>query len=116
MSLSSSAPRAASPAPHPPTVKNTGAQEVFYMRPSKGWSALNLMELWRYRELTYFLVWRDLKVRYKQTLLGAAWALCAATLVLLLGAFVVNLQAENAEPVRGEEQPGFEPLPELEGL
>ena len=44
-------------------------------RPSNGWVALNLGEVWRYRELLYFLVWRDLKVRYKQTAFGAAWAI-----------------------------------------
>jgi len=42
--------------------------------PSKGWVPLKLRELWEYRELLYFLVWRDIKVRYKQTALGAAWA------------------------------------------
>src|ERR1700674_2023390 len=45
------------------------------IRPSKGWVSLNLAELWEYRELLYFLTWRDIKVRYKQTVLGAAWAL-----------------------------------------
>jgi lipopolysaccharide transport system permease protein len=44
------------------------------IRPSKGWVPLRLKELWEYRELLYFLVWRDVKVRYKQTVLGAAWA------------------------------------------
>ena len=44
-------------------------------RPSSGWVALNLGEVWRYRELLVFLVWRDIKVRYKQTALGAAWAI-----------------------------------------
>jgi lipopolysaccharide transport system permease protein len=48
---------------------------VLYLQPSRGWSALNLFELWRYRELVYFLIWRDLKVRYKQTALGASWAI-----------------------------------------
>ena len=42
--------------------------------PSPGWVALNLRDLWVYRELVYFLTWRDIKVRYKQTILGAAWA------------------------------------------
>src|SRR6266852_8055037 len=42
--------------------------------PSKGWVSLKLRELWEYRELLYFLTWRDIKVRYKQTVLGAAWA------------------------------------------
>ena len=41
---------------------------------SKGWVPLKLSELWEYRELLYFLVWRDIKVRYKQTALGASWA------------------------------------------
>ncbi len=48
---------------------------ITYLRPSSGWSALNLRDLWNYRELIYFLTWRDLKVRYKQTLLGASWAI-----------------------------------------
>ncbi|MDZ4338951.1 MAG: ABC transporter permease [candidate division NC10 bacterium] len=45
------------------------------IRPSSGWVPLRLNELWEYRELLYFLVWRDVKVRYKQTVLGAAWAI-----------------------------------------
>src|SRR5437870_6329021 len=45
------------------------------IRPSRGWVALNLKDLWVYRELLYFLTWRDIKVRYKQTLLGASWAI-----------------------------------------
>ncbi len=45
------------------------------IEPSRGWVSLKLGELWEYRELLYFLVWRDLKVRYKQTALGAAWAI-----------------------------------------
>ncbi len=44
------------------------------IRPSQGWMPLKLGELWEYRELLYFLVWRDIKVRYKQTARGAAWA------------------------------------------
>ena len=45
------------------------------IRPSKGWVPLRLRDLWEYRELLYFLTWRDIKVRYKQTVLGAAWAI-----------------------------------------
>jgi lipopolysaccharide transport system permease protein len=48
---------------------------VIRIQPSKGWVSLKLRELWEYRELLYFLVWRDVKVRYKQTVLGAAWAI-----------------------------------------
>jgi homopolymeric O-antigen transport system permease protein len=50
-------------------------EEVLILRPTRGWSALNLGDLWRYRELIYFLIWRDVKVRYKQTALGASWAI-----------------------------------------
>src|SRR5262245_44475777 len=50
-------------------------EPVLIIQPSKGWVSLRLGEIWEYRELLYFLVWRDIKVRYKQTLLGAAWAI-----------------------------------------
>ncbi|MBN1866964.1 ABC transporter permease [Candidatus Sumerlaeota bacterium] len=49
----------------PPTIR---------IRPSRGWIAIDFRELWRWRELLYFLTWRDVKVKYKQTLLGFAWA------------------------------------------
>jgi lipopolysaccharide transport system permease protein len=45
------------------------------IEPARGWVALHLRELWEYRELLYFLTWRDIKVRYKQTVLGASWAI-----------------------------------------
>ena len=45
------------------------------IEPTQGWVSLKLHELWEYRELLYFLVWRDVKVRYKQTVLGTAWAI-----------------------------------------
>jgi lipopolysaccharide transport system permease protein len=48
---------------------------VIVVKPSRGWVSLKLNELWHYRELLYFLTWRDIKVRYKQTVLGAAWAI-----------------------------------------
>ena len=54
-----------------------GEQEkgiVTLIHPSRGWISLKLSELWEYRELLYFLTWRDIKVRYKQTAIGAAWA------------------------------------------
>ena len=46
-----------------------------HIRPSSGFVGLKLSELWEYRELLFFLIWRDIKVRYKQTALGAAWAI-----------------------------------------
>lgn len=57
---------------------------VTIIRPSKGWAFLDLRELWRYRELLYFLVWRDVKVRYKQTALGASWAVLQPVLTMVV--------------------------------
>jgi lipopolysaccharide transport system permease protein len=51
------------------------ASQVVTISPSKGWLGIDLRELWHYRELIYFLTWRDIKVRYKQATLGVAWAI-----------------------------------------
>jgi lipopolysaccharide transport system permease protein len=51
------------------------AADVLVIEPQRGWRSIDLGELWRYRELLYFLIWRDIKVRYKQTVIGAAWAI-----------------------------------------
>lgn len=48
---------------------------VTIIKPSRGWVSLRLDEVWQFRELFYFFIWRDIKVRYKQTVLGAAWAI-----------------------------------------
>ncbi len=74
------------------TVRQAGAAEklpgvplrVLRMEPSKGWVSLRLGELWEYRELMYFLTWRDIKVRYKQTALGAAWAIIQPFFTMLV--------------------------------
>jgi len=52
--------------------------------PPKGWAPLELGELWKFRELLFFLTWRDIKVRYKQTALGAAWAILQPVLTMIL--------------------------------
>ncbi len=57
---------------------------VTYIRPSHGWGNLNLRELWEYRELLYVLTWRDIKVRYKQSLLGVAWAVLQPFLTMVV--------------------------------
>lgn len=54
------------------------------IEPSKGWVSLRLHELWEYRELLYFFTWRDIKVRYKQTVLGAAWAIIQPFLTMVV--------------------------------
>lgn len=55
--------------------KTNSASQVVTLSPSKGWLGIDLRELWHYRELIYFLTWRDIKVRYKQATLGIAWAI-----------------------------------------
>ncbi len=52
--------------------------------PSRGWVPIRLMDLWEYRELLYFLTWRDIKVRYKQTVLGASWAILQPFLTMVV--------------------------------
>jgi lipopolysaccharide transport system permease protein len=64
--------------PHLPAVP----APVTVIEPSRGWVALRLRELWAYRELLYFLIWRDVKVRYKQTVLGASWAIIQPVLTM----------------------------------
>jgi lipopolysaccharide transport system permease protein len=59
-------------------------EEVTVIEPSSGWAALNLGALWRFRELTLFLTWRDIKVRYKQTVLGALWAILQPVLTMVI--------------------------------
>jgi len=54
------------------------------IRPRPGWQAVDFGELWRHRELLYFLVWRDVKVRYKQTVMGAAWAILQPLMTMVV--------------------------------
>jgi lipopolysaccharide transport system permease protein len=57
---------------------------VTLIQPQKGWVSVNLGELWSYRELLYFLTWRDVKVRYKQTVIGFGWAIMQPLLMTLI--------------------------------
>jgi lipopolysaccharide transport system permease protein len=63
---------------------DTASRPVIRIEPSRGWVSLQLKELWRYRELLYFLTWRDIKVRYKQTALGASWAILQPFLTMVV--------------------------------
>ena len=60
------------------------SQPLTIVRPSSGWHTVDVAELWRYRELLFFLVWRDFKVRYKQTVLGAVWAILKPVLSMVI--------------------------------
>ena len=62
----------------------TTAAPVTVIRPPKGWLPVNLRELWAYRELLYFFTWRDIKVRYKQTLFGFAWAVMQPLFTMII--------------------------------
>jgi lipopolysaccharide transport system permease protein len=65
-------------------LKGGNALPVLRIKPSQGWVSLKLGELWEYRELLYFLIWRDIKVRYKQTALGAAWAIIQPVMTMVV--------------------------------
>ena len=67
---------------------------TIYIKPSKGLAALNLRDLWVYRELVYFMVWRDVKVRYKQTLLGMSWAIIQPIMTMLIFTFLFGTVAK----------------------
>lgn len=60
------------------------SQAVTVIEPARGWQLINLRELWNARELLGFLTWRDVKIRYKQTVLGAAWALLQPALMMVV--------------------------------
>lgn len=67
---------------------------VTVYEPSKGWAPLRLRQLWQYRELLYFLIWRDVKVRYKQTVLGGAWAILQPFLTMIVFSIIFGYLAQ----------------------
>lgn len=67
---------------------------VTVIRPARGWLRLNLREVWEYRELLYFFVWRDIKVRYKQTVIGAAWAVIQPFMTMVVFSLFFGLLAK----------------------
>jgi lipopolysaccharide transport system permease protein len=68
------------------TTQSTSRQEIFHthIEPSRGLFSLKLRELWMYRELLFFLSWRDMKIRYQQTVLGFAWAILQPVLTMVV--------------------------------
>jgi lipopolysaccharide transport system permease protein len=67
------------------------ADNVIIICPTKGFSALKVRDLWEYRELVYFLMWRDIKVRYKQTVIGAAWVILQPFLTMILFTIIFGI-------------------------
>jgi lipopolysaccharide transport system permease protein len=66
------------------TNQGQGPLVAIIIRPPSGWQLVNVRELWRHRELLFFLTWRDVKVRYKQTVLGAAWAVLQPAMMMVV--------------------------------
>src|SRR5947208_6110939 len=60
------------------------------IRPRRGWQRIDIEEIWLYRELLAFLVWRDIKIRYRQTLLGGLWAVLQPLIAMLIFTFIFN--------------------------
>jgi lipopolysaccharide transport system permease protein len=71
------------------------------VQPRRGWWHLELGELWRYRELGYFLTWRDIIVRYKQTVIGAAWAIVQPLVLMVVFSFVFGRFGGRLAPPAG---------------
>ncbi len=84
-------------------IKQTSAtqsvpQNQIVIEPQHGWISFQLRALWQYRELLYFLVWHNIKVRYKQTALGIAWIVAepGISMVVFMGIFGYRLYAISA--------------------
>jgi len=76
--------------------------KIIHIKPTQGWASLNLRDLWTYRELIYFMIWRDLKVRYKQTVLGVTWAILQPFLQMVVFSiffgYLAGMPTDNGIP------------------
>lgn len=81
---------------------NKAVVPITYLKPAKGWIGLNLSAIWAYRELVYFLTWRDIKVRYKQAALGIAWAIIQPIMIMIVFTLIfghlANLKTDASIP------------------
>src|SRR5512135_1226624 len=66
------------------TKKESKRKPSLRIQPTKGWTSLRLFDIWEHRELVGIFVWRDLKVRYRQTVIGASWAIVQPFLTMVL--------------------------------
>src|ERR1700732_1814363 len=73
---------------------------VHVIEPPRGLLGINWREIWNYRELLYFMMWRDIKVRYKQTVLGAAWAVLQPLVTMIIFTFFFG-KLERMQTVGG---------------
>ncbi len=86
---------------------NDGTQEVV-IRPMSGWMPVDWRELYAYRELLFFFVWRDITARYKQTVLGSAWAILQPILLMGIFTLIARFAGIPTAEIRGKMLPGAE--------
>jgi lipopolysaccharide transport system permease protein len=89
-------PAEAPPAESAPAPTPAAELPLTVLEPRSGWQVIDVGELWRYRELLFFLAWRDVKVRYKQTVLGAAWAVIQPLATMIVFTFFLGKMAGAA--------------------
>src|SRR5207245_1133541 len=75
------------------------------IRPPTGWQLINFAELWHFRDLLYFLAWRDVKVRYKQTVLGIAWAVLQPAMMMFIFYVIFFVVARTYDDEKNEKLP-----------
>jgi lipopolysaccharide transport system permease protein len=95
----------AHPPAAPPPLVRTGVPSPVRIEPPRGWLELRLREVWDYRELLYFLVWRDVKIRYKQTAIGVLWVILQP--LLTMGVFTLFFGRLAKLPSQGLPYPIF---------
>lgn len=86
-------------------MEQSSSERITVIKPTNGWAALNLRDMWLYRELIFFMTWRDLKVRYKQTILGVGWAILQPFLTMVV--FSIFFGSLAAVPSDGVPYPIF---------
>lgn len=91
----------------PPSTQHLPEKPVVVIEASRSWAGLRLKDVWQYRELLYFLTWRDVKVRYKQTFLGAAWAVLQPLLTMLVFTLLFGRLAGLSKQTGGIPYPIF---------
>jgi lipopolysaccharide transport system permease protein len=74
------------------------ASPITHIEPTAGWAVPSLRDLWAYRELLYFLVWRDIKVHYKQTALGVAWVVLQPVVATLIFTAIFGYFVRRSSP------------------
>ena len=88
--------------PAAPAPGGAGDRELV-IQPKRGWIAIDWAEMFRYRELLFFLVWRDVKVRYKQSILGVAWAVIVPVMNMLIFTVIFHVVLGIGKDMTGDD-------------